>query len=278
MKHCLIVEGGGFKTGFTSGILDAFIASGFDPFDMYIGVSGGAVASSYFLSRQYRYALLSILDLAQDQNFLNFRRTFGAEGYMDIDMLSAVAQDRIPFNIDKALKDHVGKDVRFVVTNRTTGDAHYLRPDVSNWLDVVTASCTLPFVTKGQHMIDGVPYFDGGWSDALPVRWAYQQGATKITVLRTWPKETITTQSWADYFGSIYFRSAPALSQIFGTNYENYNASVEFMNHPPDNLEIHQLCPIKFLKSGTYSYSKRTIMSDYRYGIDIGLQYVVNQS
>lgn len=273
-KHVLIVEGGGFKIGFTSGMLDAFIVSGFDPFDSYVGVSGGAVATSYFLAQQYRSSLLSILDLAKDDNFLNYRRTFGVEGYMDIDMLANVAKNRVPFDLDKVCDVKKRKVVQFVLTNRKTGDPVYMEPKKENWLDVVTASCTLPFVTKGKHVIDGVEYFDGGWSDAIPAKWAYKNGAQRITVLRTWPKEAHATQSWSDYFGSIYFKSIPGLQKAFESNFEKYNNSIDFINNPPKDLIVDQLCPLKVLKSGTYSYSKKTIMSDYRYGLDVGMQYV----
>jgi len=273
-RHILIVEGGGFKTGFTSGLLDAFIVSGFDPFDGYVAVSGGAVATSYFLANQYRSSLHSILDLAKDENFLNYRRAFNAEGYMDIDTLATVARERVPFDLEKAYTELKEKSLHFVLTHRETGEAVYMTPDKSNWLNVVTASCTLPFVTKGKHAIEGVEYFDGGWSDAIPAKWAYDNGANRITVLRTWPMRTQTTQSWADYFGSIYFKSIPGLQKAFESSYEKYNQSIQFINDPPKDLKVDQLCPVKLLKSGTYSYSKKTIMSDYRYGLDVGMQYV----
>lgn len=272
--HFLIVEGGGFKTGFTSGLLDAFIVGRFVPFGSCLGVSGGAVALSYFLANQYRDSLNSILHLAKDENFLNYRRTFGKEGYMDIDMLKTVAESKVPFDIEKAVERMSKRDIRFVLTHRETGAAKYMNPTNKNWLDLVTASCTLPFVTKGKHVINGEEYFDGGWSDAIPAQWAYENGAKRITVLRTWPKEVLSTQSWADYFGSIYFKSVPGLRNTFEQSYAKYNASIEFINNPPDDLIVDQLCPLKILKSGTYSYSKKTIMSDYRYGLDVGMQYV----
>ena len=54
-KKVLILEGGGFKTSFTGGVLDAFRSVSFDPFQSYIGVSGGSIAISYFLSNKYGY-------------------------------------------------------------------------------------------------------------------------------------------------------------------------------------------------------------------------------
>lgn len=275
---CLIVEGGGFKTGFTTGILDAFLVSQYRPFDRYIGISGGAVAVSYFLSRQYRYMLNSMLLLAQDKNFTNFKRTFGAEGYMDVDAFARVAEREVPFHLEKAVREISKTPTHFVATNRQQGTPAYLSPTKETWIDAIVASCALPFVTKGKHLLNGAEYFDGGWSDPLPVQWAYEQGATKILLLRTWPLGVRSVQSWMDYFGSLYYSSEPALKQCFEQCHQNYNASLEFIADPPAGLQIDQITPTKLLKSTTHSYTKQTIMRDYRYGLDKGLKYIVGKN
>ncbi len=276
-KCCLIVEGGGFKTGFTTGILDAFLIAGFKPFDQFIGISGGAISLSYFLSDQYRQCIKAMKLLAKDEQFTQFTRTFGSEGYMDIDFLREVADKEVPFNLAVALEKQANCEVRFVTTNRETGQAHYMIPEQNNWLDLVIASSTLPFVTKGNHTVDDVKYFDGGWGDPLPVKWAYEQGAKKILVLRTVPQEQKIEQSYADYFASIYYKNEPKLRDAFANSHTRYNEGVEFIMNPPSDLQIEQISPIKELKSTTYSYTKKTIMSDYRYGIDKGLYYIAQQ-
>ncbi len=276
-KSCIVVEGGGFKTGFTSGILDAFMAASYDPFHQYLGVSGGSVALSYFLSQQYRCCLNSILTLAKDKNFLKFTRSLGTKGYMNIDFIAEVARSKVPFEIAKAMERLTESDVYFVATNRNAGIPEYITPGQDSWLDVVVASCTLPFVTKGKHLVNGVEYLDGGWSDPLPVKWAYDNGARDILVLRTRPTRDRTKQSWTDYFGSIYFNSNPNLSEVFDKAYQKYNEALEFIDNPPADLKIHQLAPKKPLKSTTYSYSKKSIMRDYRYGLDFGVNYLMKE-
>lgn len=270
----LIVEGGGFKTGFTAGILDAFIMSSYRPFDNFIGISGGSIALSYFLSAQYRFCISAIKLLAKDQNFMDFKRTFGNRGYMDIDYIAQVAGEKVPFDLEKGVKAADRFFVRFVATNMNTGSPYYVSPNKENWVDAVIASSTLPFVTKGKHLLNGVEYFDGGWSDPLPVRWAYEQGAREILVLRTWPSDARSSQSWTDYFGSIYFNSSPGLKKTFDSCHLIYNDSLDFIANPPKDLIIRQIAPKKLLKSGTYSYTNKTIMSDYRYGLDKGLNFV----
>ncbi len=275
---CLIVEGGGFKTAFTSGVLDAFLSQNFNNFNGYLGVSGGAIAVSYFLSEQFRFCFNAIELLAVDQHFMKFKRTFGNEGMMDIDYLEKVAKEKVPFDIDKALENIQDKMVAFVATNRKYGNPEYLNPDKKNWINSVIASSTLPFVTKGKHKFGGKAYFDGGWSDPLPVIWATEEGFNDITVIRTSPQEIKTSQSWTDYFGSIYFSKRPELSKVFTTCYDNYNQAVDFMKKPPKGIIINQIAPDQVLKSGTYSYSDKTIIDDYRYGLDLGINYIMDRN
>ena len=53
-KIAIVVEGGGFKSAFSAGVLDSFIINNFDPFDIYVGVSGGAMnLTSYILMKIY---------------------------------------------------------------------------------------------------------------------------------------------------------------------------------------------------------------------------------
>ena len=275
--NCLIVEGGGFKTGFTSGVLDAFQVANYRPFDQYIGVSGGSITASYFLSKQYRQCINALKLLAKDEQFTRFTRTFGEEGYMNIDYLKNVAQQKVPLDLNRAMTAAKDAAIYFVATNRKTGKPAYLTPNKQNWLDILIASSTLPFVTKGIHKINGVDYFDGGWGDPLPAKWAYQQGARHITVIRTVPEKLKSTQSLADYFGSIYYNSNPELSEAFAKYHERYNAAVEFLLIPLTDLVIDQIAPIKELKSTTYTYTNKTIMSDYRYGLDKGLSYIASK-
>ena len=49
-KIALVIEGGGFKSVFSAGILEAFLMNKFNPFDIYIGVSSGAMCLSYYVA------------------------------------------------------------------------------------------------------------------------------------------------------------------------------------------------------------------------------------
>ncbi len=274
LNKTLVIQGGGFRTSFTAGVLDAFQSHGYNPFDSYVAVSGGAIALSYYLGGQYKKCLEAMCLLAEDKNFMSWNRLISAQGVMNVDYFKDVANERVLFDLESALETVHGKELAFVMTNRVTGEPHYYHPSKKTWLDGVIATCTLPFVTKGKHALHGEEFFDGGWSDPLPVEWAYQKGANDILVIRTTPPNLKVNQSWPDYFGSFIFRSNERLRACFETNHLKYNASIDFINNPPEGVALHQIAPEVPLQTGTYSNSVKLIQADYRYGLDCGLSFL----
>lgn len=273
-KKTIIVQGGGFRTGFSTGVLDAFLAAGYTDFDLYVGVSGGSIALSYFLSEQYKECFNAMCLLAEDPKFMSFNRFMSDKGVMDIDYFHEVASNLIPFDVHRALKNANEKELAFVMTDRSTGEPHYYHPSKKTWMDAVIASCTLPFVTKGKHFLHGVEYMDGGWSDPLPVEWAYEHGAREMVIIRTTPPDLKANQTWSDYFGSFVYRSNENLKNCFETNHLKYNESIDFINNAPEDLVIKQVAPESPLRAGTYSNSVNAITTDYRYGVQAGLEFL----
>ncbi len=278
-KHsALLIEGGGFKTAFTAGIVDLFITHKYLPFDYFIGNSGGSVALSYLLSNQFNACIDGLLLLAKDKEFVKMNRVLSNEGYMNIEYLRKISSDIIPLDLDLAAKNTKNKIVEIVATKIKNGNPVYLQPTKKNWLDCLVASSTLPFVTKGKHKVNGTFYMDGGWSDPLPVQRAYENGAKEILLIRTSPINVKIAQSWPDYFGSFYFRDNKALANCFERSHEKYNESIEFIINPPKDLVIKQIAPKRFLKSTTYTYSISTLKKDYRYGLELGLKYLAKHN
>jgi len=274
MKHTLIVQGGGFRTGFSAGVLDAFLENNFTDFDFYLGNSGGAIALSYFIAHQQGQCLEALKFMATDPNFLSYYRLLTVKGMMDVDYFNEVATIKHPFDLVKAMHTLKDKRLAFILTNMETGQPNYMHPNIENWLDTVIGSCTLPFVTKGRHSLNNEVFMDGGWSDPLPAQWAHQQGAKNILIVRTLPANLKMKQSWIDYFGSFFHYANPALSKAFANNHMIYNNSIDFINNPPEGLVINQIAPPAPLNAGTYSNSIIAIEKDYIFGFQSGMEYL----
>ncbi|MEJ6599929.1 MAG: patatin family protein [Crocinitomicaceae bacterium] len=269
-KKVLILEGGGFRTGFTAGVMDAFHDNNHRDFDGYIGVSGGTVAMSYFLSEQRHKYIDALCHLVNDNHFIKMTRAFNKKGIMDIDYFHEVSGTIIPLDFDLALKNIEGKELIFVLTHRKTGAPYYFSPSRDNWISSSIGSCTLPVLTKGKHHFDGDDYFDGGWSDAIPVKWAYENGAKEITVVRTKQVSYLQSKSILNKLAAFGSRKNNVLREVFNTNHERYNQTLEFMNNPPKDLIIHQIAPDEPLASGALAKTTDELLNDHSMGVRLG--------
>jgi predicted patatin/cPLA2 family phospholipase len=274
LKRALIIQGGGFKTAFSAGVLDAFLATEHDPFDIYAGVSGGANALSYFLAGQYKSCIESIHVLLDDPKFINYKQLLNSRILMNVDFFEEIAEDIVRLELDTLFHRHATKTIGIVATNRRSGDPVYLTPTKEDWLSCLIASCSIPFVTKAKHSLYGHELMDGAWGDPLPVQWTIDQGATEITIVRTSPIETREKQSIPDYFGEVYYQKHPGLKKIFSNSHKRFNAAVDLIGSPPAGVIIRQVAPQHKLKAGVYTNSKNALEIDYRYGLEVGLDFL----
>jgi predicted patatin/cPLA2 family phospholipase len=273
-KKALIIQGGGFRTGFSAGVLDAFIEKEYNPFDIYAGVSGGAIAASYFLQQEKRKCLEAMFCLTDNSRFINYRNLVRSKPVMDVDFFREISSDLVPLDISKVIANSKDKKIGIVMTNANNGNPHYHEPTQETWIDALIASSSMPLVTKGAHRIGDDDFMDGAWSDSLPVKWAVEQGATDILIIRTTAEKEKMQQSWLDYFGELYNWRQKDIKRIFQTNHIKFNQSLEFILNPPAGIRIQQIAPDKKLHAQQHSNSSELITKDHAFGYEKGLAFL----
>ena len=92
-RIALVIEGGGFKSVFSAGVLDAFLVNRFNPFDIYIGVSSGAMSLTYYITSQYKSYFLLSKGVCVDEKFLSYKHVLSEQGYMDLKFLAKYAKE-----------------------------------------------------------------------------------------------------------------------------------------------------------------------------------------
>ncbi len=75
-RQALVVEGGGMRGTFTSGVLDAFLQQQFSPFDLCVGVSSGSTNLANYLAAQQGRTLQIYLDHSLRSEFIQYGRVF----------------------------------------------------------------------------------------------------------------------------------------------------------------------------------------------------------
>jgi predicted patatin/cPLA2 family phospholipase len=254
--------------------LDSFISAGFDPFDIYIGVSGGSMCMSYYISQQYKATYNIMSSIYSDDKFISLKQLFATEGYVNLQYLENYALEHHPLNLKKVLDRTSNALVEVVATDMANGNAVYIQPEFKNWHKSLRASSTLPFLTRGYCMFEDKKLMDGGWSDPIPVKRAVELGADKVIVIRTLPAEKKLEWSYFGWFGGLWHRENPGLSKRFSEDHVYYNESIDYIAKNPKEVSIIQIAPENNLATGSYSTSKAKIDQDYRLGLDQGLQFI----
>lgn len=180
----LVLEGGGMRGVFTSGVLDAFMKHGVY-FRYVVAVSAGACNGMSYISRQPRRARLSNIDFLTQYGYIGWRHLLKQGCIFDQELLyDKFPNEYLPFDFDTYFQ--WSATFEMVTTNCLTGQAEYLTEsnDRQRSLDIVRASSSLPYVSKIV-MVDGIPMLDGGIVDSIPVMRAIETGHPQNVVILT---------------------------------------------------------------------------------------------
>ena len=134
-------------------------------------------------------------------------------------------------------------------------------------MSIGQASSSLPGMSAVVE-IDGIPYADGGVSDSIPVKRAFQQGCDKVVVIETRRRSfrmqlTKGTRLVAKSCGKKY----PALEKAIRRRYLNYNATLDFIHQKEAEGTVLSIRPTMEEVSRTETdYHKLTRF--YRHGYE----------
>ena len=87
------------------------------------------------------------------------------------------------------------------------------------------ASCALPAVCRPVK-IDGVPYFDGGIADSIPVGRALEDGCDKLVVLLSKPRDYIRQPQKMKALYTLRCRAYPRIVEALDHRHTAYNLNL----------------------------------------------------
>ena len=272
-KTALIIEGGGQRGVFSFGITDTFINRNYDPFDIYMGVSNGVAVLCWYLIRETDNNLEKMLYAAKG-DYLSYKNIFIGKDIIKFHQMYEDGEKMFKPNMEKIRNNLKGKDYIAVVTDAIEANAEYYSFGDGEWMPKMIASGTLPILVRTPSLIDGRRKFDGGVADPLPVEKAYEMGAKKIIVIRTYEKKFRRKLKIENYIGALLSRKYPKLRKALLVHDKTYNRALDFINNPPSDCEIVQLCPPEKLKSKRDSKNIEVLKADYKLGKKVAKVYL----
>lgn len=267
----LVLEGGGMRGVFTSGVLDAFMKHGLY-FDYVVAVSAGACNGMSYISRQPGRARFSNIDMLAKYDYIGVRHLVTQGCIFDPVLLyDRFPNELVPFDFDTYFK--YAHTFEMVTTNCLTGRAMYMSEtsDHQRALDIVRASSSLPYVSKIVS-VDGIPMLDGGIVDSIPVERAIALGHRRNVVIAT--RNRGYRNTGRDYkIPHFIYKNYPRLRVALSHRIEAYNKQLEMIERMEDEGTIICLRPQREMEVGRIEKDTEKLERLYEEGFRIGEEF-----
>ena len=272
-KTGLVLEGGGLRGVFTSGVLDAFMKH--DLYFRYIvEVSAGACNGMSYVSRQPRRARISNIDYLARYKYIGIRHLVTQGCIFDRELLyDKFPNQLLPFDFDEYFKH--AKGFEMVTTNCLTGKAMYLSEtsDRQRSLDIVRASSSLPYVSKIV-TVDSIPMLDGGIIDSIPINRAIETGHEHNVVILT------RNKGWRDTgkdrkVPAFIYKNYPRLRVALSHRHVVYNQQIDLIDRLEAEGKITCIRPMRPMEVGRIENDVEKLERLYEEGFAIGEKFAV---
>lgn len=267
-RTALVVEGGAMRGIFAAGVLDQFIEKDFNPFHSVIGVSAGAVNASAYLSKQKERNLKMFTDYSLRSEYISWKKFLKGGHLMDLDWSWDITSRELPIDLDALFASN--SDFEIGVTMNSDGRSVFIKPDVENISHIMKASCTVPLFYRNFLKIDNQIVSDGGVSAPIPIQRAVEKGADKIMVIRSRPNSYRMKKGVESKLANFLFRKHPGLVKALLSRPDNYNSSIDFIQNPPENIQVIDICPPENFKTKRFTQDYQTLIKDYELGLEMG--------
>ena len=159
-----------------------------------------------------------------------------------------------------------GQICKIVTTDAQTGNPVFFdKQDVrKNDYGVLSASCNLPVVNRA-YIFRGREYYDGGLSDPIPVRYAFDDGCDKVVAILTLPKDYFRS-SQDDKRAARLLRAYPKIRERIINRASLYNRELEELLRLEKQGKVLIIAPHAKADMDTLGKNKAVIESLYREG------------
>jgi len=260
----LVVEGGGMRGVFSTGLLDGFLEREFDPFNLCIGVSAGATSIAAYLAGMQGRNRKIYTEFSVCPEFVNLWRFLRGGHLMDLDWMWGQTISRMRLDLDRIYSRR--RPFLVGMTDVRTGAPVYRVTSADDLEQVLKASSALPVIYRGFPLVDGRPMTDGGLSDPIPVAEAIRRGAKRLMVVRSRPHGHRSRPDATSLFAYWFLRNYPALQSAMKSHDRIYNDAVTLINRPPDGVSITEISPPESFRPGRFTRDVRTLIEGYDQG------------
>ena len=279
-KKVLVLEGGGMRGIFTTGVLQAFSDRGYFPWELIIGTSVGAITGIAYAARQIHLARDAYFTELLKGQFINISNILRPEKHiLNLDWL-----------VDNVIKGDEPLDLRSLKKACpvliTATDCRPNNPPETVYLDsrkddvptALKATAAIPFLYRGFVEYKNYRFLDGGILDPIPYLKALSLGfkEDEILVVLTRKKgyrkkiESFWIKSiYEHYYNDPQFRF---LIESLKTRFLDYNQIIEDLEKKYNAIDV--IYAPKEFNVDRLSKDEKKILVGFNQGISAGKNYL----
>ena len=192
MKIGVVDVGGGYRGIYAAGVLDYCMDNDIR-FNLGIGVSAGSANLISYAAGQPRRNYKFYTEYGLRKEYAGAKNFVTKKSFIDLDYAySTLSNSTGEYPLDYSAVVDNPMEFYVVALNALTGETNYFdkRDIKQDNYDALKASCAIPFVCKPIDVC-GIPYFDGGLADPVPIKKAFELGCDKVVVLLTRPADDV---------------------------------------------------------------------------------------
>ena len=264
IKAGLVVEGGGMRGVYSSGVLDFFIEKDLF-FENNYGVSAGACHLCSYLAKQYKRAFRVNVDYLNDKRYCSVHSLLKTGDLFGAEML----YDIIPNELDLFDYDTYNKNESnfyVVITDINTGKPEYVKiGDLKKDIIYVRASSSLPLLAQNVKINDK-EYLDGGISDSIPIKKSIADGNKKNVVILTRDNTYRKGKNSLMPIIKLKYKKYPNFVKSMADRYIVYNEILDFIKELEDNGDVFVIRPKKPVNIGRTEKNREKLEALYNDG------------
>lgn len=269
----LVLEGGGMRGVFTSGVLDWMMDHGIT-FPYLVAVSAGSSNALSFASHQRGRAKYTFADLQAERHYLGVRNIVRHHSIMDMHLLYHELPETLwPYDYEAYRANPMR--VESVATDCVTGEAVYLeeKEDAERIIDIVRASSSLPFACPIAH-VDGRAMLDGGIADSIPLARALEHGYEHAVVVLT-RHRGYRKEEKPPRIPSFIYGKYPMLREALRTRGQRYNAQLEMVERMEDEGRITVIRPAHPVEVARIETDMDKMNALYQHGFEMAASAIL---
>jgi predicted patatin/cPLA2 family phospholipase len=223
----VIDVGGGMRAAYGAGVFDWCMDNGIK-FDYCVGISAGSAnVVSYLAGQRGRnYVFYTEYDMRDEcMGVKNFIKT---RNFVDLEYAYGALSNEggeYPLDFKAALTNPA--QFKIVATDALTGKPHYFdKTDMKqNDYGAIKASSCVPAANQ-PYVIAGVPYYDGGISDPIPLEKCFEAGCDKVVLVLTRPKDYERDPKKDQVVSKLIGRKYPEAARAMSKRAITYNTEL----------------------------------------------------